>query len=228
MSTDDRLDVVVDQAVRDARDPATRRWQRVGIAALGVGLLVVAVMIGYQAVTIGVLGDQADRNAIAAQQLAEQVRALGGTPSVPPPVPGERGEPGAQGEQGRPGPAGRDGEDGVDGRSPPCLAEPAQCRGTDGTDGTPGAAGTDGTAGEPGRDGAPGRDGVDGQPGAPGRDGADGRPPAGWSWVDVDGRTQTCTRDPGSPDTAPTYTCTAPSDGPPDTTTTTPLLPIGR
>jgi hypothetical protein len=48
-----------------------------------------------------------------------------------------------------------------------------------------------------------------------GKDGTDGQPPAGWTWTDEAGRTQSCTRDADSPDTAPIYTCSA---GPPPTT----------
>ncbi|ANZ35522.1 hypothetical protein BBK82_04940 [Lentzea guizhouensis] len=100
------------------------------------------------------------------------------------------------------------------------MSEPTQCRGAPGQDGQPGADGKDGTNGTNGVDGKDGKDGVDGQPGR------DGVPPTGWSWVDGDGRTQSCARDAGSPDTAPTYTCTAASTGPPGTTTSAALPPL--
>lgn len=115
---------------------------------------------------------------------------------------GPAGEPGVQGPQGPPGPKGDRGEPG---RTPPCLAEPAGCQGQDGADGANGAPGEPGTAGPQGEPGASGPAGQDGT------DGADGQPPAGWTWTDPSpgGKTYTCTRDVDSPDSAPTYTCTA-------------------
>lgn len=153
--------------------------------------------------TITQLADRADANARDGQALAEQLRDLGVPPVVEPAKPGERGNDG------------RDGADGVDGR--------------DGTDGLPGSDGADG---EPGADGADGQSppclsesaqcrGTDGQPGA---DGAGGQPPAGWTWIDTDGRTQFCARDAGSPDSAPTYTCSA--EPPAETVPGGPPLPL--
>lgn len=58
------------------------------------------------------------------------------------------------------------------------------------------------------KDGKPGVDGADST--VPGPAGAPGQPPAGWRWVehDVLGDVEHfCGRDPGSPDSAPTYTC---------------------
>lgn len=49
-------------------------------------------------------------------------------------------------------------------------------------------------------------------------------PPASYTWVDGDGRRQTCTRN-GGPDSAPTYECTA---EPPPETMPGNRLPIGR
>lgn len=57
----------------------------------------------------------------------------------------------------------------------------------------------------PGRDGV---DGVDGEDGADGADGRDGNPAQTQTFTTADGRTFTCTRNEGSPDTAPTYACT--------------------
>lgn len=154
--------------------------------------------------------ERGDHMEASVSALAQQVRDLGGTPVVAPPgLPGADGVPGVDGRDGRDGSDGRNGVDGKNGTTPPCLSEPPQCRGANGSDGNDG---NDGTAGQTGKDGA---DGAPGQDGAPGEDGADGKPPSGWTWTDSAGRTQTCTRDPGSPDSAPTYTCTAPSDGPP-------------
>jgi len=70
-----------------------------------------------------------------------------------------------------------------------------------------------GPAGPAGQDGQDGQDGADGAPGATGPAGPAGPPPAGFTFVDNRGRTQTCTRDAGSPDDAATYTCTT-SDTP--------------
>lgn len=102
-----------------------------------------------------------------------------------------------------------------------------------GADGAPGQNGTDGQNGQNGADstvpGPMGPEGPEGPPGPaptaeqiqaavdayfaqnpapPGPQGPAGQPPAGWSWSDLLGTTHTCTRDDGSPDTAPTYTCT--------------------
>jgi hypothetical protein len=220
VTTEDRIDNVLHRAVDESRDHRAHRWIGVGVGLLAAGLLALAVIIAAGYSTIEDLGARADSNAEVAQQLAEQVRDLGGVPAVTPPVPGERGEPGPPGPV---GPAGDDGRDGVDGVTPPCLAEPGQCNGADGEPGPPGPPGP------PGADGTDGTDGVDGQPGrdgAPGQDGVDGQPPAAWTWVDDRGRTQSCTRDAGSPDAAPTYTCTAPSDGPPGSAINP--LPLGR
>lgn len=52
--------------------------------------------------------------------------------------------------------------------------------------------------------------------------GPPGPPPASWTWTDGDGRTYTCQRNAGSPDTAPTYTC--PVQATPTTTTAAGLL----
>ena len=201
---------IVERAADRAHDGPGHRlvWVFVGLSLIGVAALTVAVVL---------LAVRAEDNAVVARQLAEQVRELGAEPVVDPPVdgtPGVDGRDGVDGTDGADGAAGRDGRDGrdgvdgsdgaagragqdgadgVDGESPPCLSEPAQCRGADGTDG------------------------------ADGRDGVDGSPPASWTWTDIDGREQSCTRT-GGPDSAPTYTCTA--EPPPETVPGIPL-PIG-
>lgn len=122
--------------------------------------------------------------------LSDQVRALGAVPVVTPEqIAGPAGEAGPAGPAGPQGPAGAPGAAGAAGAS-----------------GAPGAAGA---AGAPGSPGAPGAAGAPGAPGADGADGAPGQPPAGFTFVDGRGRTQTCARDTASPDSAPTYTCTA-------------------
>lgn len=192
---------IVDRAAAGARDQRGRAlvWVFVGVALAGVALLTVAFFsyqssnetrAAEQAVQIADLGDRADTNAEDAGALAEQLRDLGVPPVVEPAKPGSDGSNGRDGADGEDG---RDGADGADGQSPPCLSEPPQCGGSDGTDG---AAGKDGT------DGKDGTNGIDGQPGTP------GPPPASWTWVDSNGRTQSCARS-GGPDTAPTYECTA-------------------
>ncbi|AXX32079.1 hypothetical protein KCV87_32125 [Actinosynnema pretiosum subsp. pretiosum] len=215
MTTEDRIGAAVRQAAEQARDDAGHRGIRLALAALLVGLAVLAGAVWSGWRSIDALRDRADANAVAAQQLAEQIRADGGTPVVQPPRPSERGTPGELGAPGPQGPAGQDGA------APPCLTEPAQCRGTTGHPGTDGAPGPAGEPGAPGPGGEPGAPGPAGEPGPPGPPGPDGRPPTSWTWVDGDGRPQSCARDPSSPDTTPAYVCTAPADGPPGSTTTT-------
>lgn len=184
-------------------------WLAVALIVLGLAAVLVA-LIGMRAEAAGrdqqqdgeiaALAQLADSNAEAAQQLATQVQELGGTPEVVVPVPGERGPRGEPGEPGPAGPAGAPGSTGS-----PGLAGPT------GPPGPPGENGQDGEPGAPGRDGAPGPSGPTGPPGpagAPGPPGSAGPPPAGWTWTDALGRTQWCTRDTTSPDTAPTYRCT--------------------
>lgn len=101
------------------------------------------------------------------------------------------------GPPGEPGATGAKGDKGDPGESPPCLAEPTQCRGP------AGAKGDKGDKGDP-------------------------APPAEeYRWTNQDGKPQSCHRDKGSPDGAPTYTCTAPPPGYAYTTTppaSSPLL----
>lgn len=124
-------------------------------------------------------------------------------------VAGPEGPAGPAGAQGPMGPAGPAGEDGADGRD-----------GVDGKDGKDGKPGPQGPAGEDGTDGTDGADGAQGEPGPvgpagvdgqDGTDGQDGEPPAAWTWTDPQppNTTYRCTRNPGSPDSRPTYTCEA-------------------
>lgn len=208
--TSDHIDrTVVQPAADDAVVPKTRRLIVVlvvlaGIQALAGGGLFWLYQNASSDLEVALRGD--------ITSLMGQVRELGGTPVVTTPgspgTPGADGTPGRDGRDGVDGEPGTDGLDGADGASPPCLAEPSQCRGADGIDGQPGK---DGEPGADGKDGAPGVNGVDGRDGVPGQD---GEPPAEWHWVDGDGREQSCARDPDSPDEAPTYTCTAPSPEP--------------
>ena len=200
---------IIDRAADDARDSRGRvlLWAFVAVGLAGVVLLGIAFFVfrsgaatrdEEQDRTIATLEIQSDANAQDAQALADQVKQLGATPVVEPSQPGERGPRGEQ------GPPGRDGAPGPQG--------PAGPQGADGAPGMLGPAGPAGEQGPEGAQGEPGPAGVDGQDGAAG---ADGQPPASWTWTDVAGRTQSCTRDAGSPDSAPTYTCSA--SPPPET-----------
>lgn len=203
MTPDQAKQTVEQTIVQPAADAAVDRRGHRQVIVLGV--LTVLLIAGGVAMFLADRSQQvaqADELKKSVTALAQQVTQLGGTPVVQP--------PGVPGPTGPPGPAGRDGANGRDGRdgiTPACVSEPPQCRGVDGDSGTAGQAGKDG------QDGAPGKDG---------RDGVNGQPPASWTWVDGEGRTQSCARDTSSPDTEPKYTCTAPSSGPPGTTTTSP------
>lgn len=183
---------------------------------LEVLVVAIVVYLAFEQITSQFEANQATEEKVAVQQqaksLAEQVAeacAKGGQAAAELGAACQQAAevqqaaaaaPGPPGELGPRGPKGDKGDPGADGQSPPCLADPPHCQGADGQDGVPGSAGVPGPAGPQGE---PGPAGVDGQDGAP------GHPPAGWTWVDGDGRQQSCTRDPGSPGSAPTYTCTA-------------------
>jgi collagen triple helix repeat protein len=203
---------MIDRPAEQARDLRGRRWLWVFVGVGLTGLLALTIAFfasrseassrdAEQDSTIAALEDQADANAQDAQALAEQVKALGAVPVVEPARPGEGGPRGEPGRDGDPGPTG-----------------PAGPTGPGGPTGPPGPAGDAGDPGPPGPQGDPGPAGTDGQPGV---DGPPGSPPASWTWIDGDGRTQSCTRDAGSPDSAPTYTCTA--SPPPETVPGFPL-----
>lgn len=176
--------------------------------------------------TIASLADRSDDNARAAQELAAQVRELGGVPRVVAPTPGERGPRGEIGETGMPGPQGEPGPSGIPGiPGQPGPAGPSGPGGANGEDGTPGADGASGEPGPAGPQGEPGPAGPQGPQGEPGVPGQNGEPPAGWTWTDALGRNQSCVRDAESPDNAPTYTCTT---QPPPETVPAPLTTTRR
>jgi hypothetical protein len=80
--------------------------------------------------------------------------------------------------------------------------------GSPGPAGSRGPTGAPGAAGQPGQPGAAGPSGPPGPAGKDGRDGTNGQPPAAYTITSpVDGLSYRCTRDAGSPDSAPTYTC---------------------
>jgi hypothetical protein len=98
---------------------------------------------------------------------------------------GVPGAPGLPGTSGTPGAAGQAGANGINGTN-----------GANGTDGLPGPSGSAGIQGDKGDKGDTGVKGDKGDTGA------QGAPPASFTFSG-----QTCTRDPGSPDNAATYTC---------------------
>lgn len=200
-------------AAVDARHTNAHRLFVGFCAALLLGL----IWAGWGVWSLSERGDalasQQQSAATIAQQLATQVRQLGATPVVQPPA-AVSGPAGAQ------GPAGQNGANGVGIPGPPGSPGLPGPTGGPGPTGVPGGAGAPGAAGSPGQDGqagAPGPAGPQGQPGAA------GSPPAGWSWQDTSGTTFQCSRNAGSSDSSPTYTCTS---QPPATTSTPPLLPI--
>jgi hypothetical protein len=218
--TDDTKTQAIEHAASVGRDRRWRRWMT-GIAvwlSLSVAGLFVAAALLYAHSQTSV--EQQSSAADAAQMLAAQVRGLGATPVVAPPTaiegpPGVQGAAGRNGANGQPGGGGQPGAQGQPGQSgatgPVGSTGPS---GSPGVGGQPGPNGNDGAAGEQGPQGIAGPQGADGQP---------GQPPAGWKWTDTEsGATFTCSRDPGSPDDAPTYTCN--SDQPPTTTTPPGLL----
>lgn len=134
--------------------------------------------------------ERADAAVESAVQLCAQVRALGGACVVDPEdLRGDPGPAGMPGPPGPPGPTGPAGDDGDDGQA-----------GSPGSAGSAGPVGPSGVTGDTGPAGAPGDAGPTGPPGN------NGAPPQSWQWMFL-GIAYTCTRDPGSPDDAPTYTC---------------------
>lgn len=97
MTDEARIEEVVQHAADRARDSQSRRGIWFAFVLLMVGILACAVALISQHAEIDELGMAADANARNAQQLAEQVRGLGGVPIVQPPTPGERGETGPAG-----------------------------------------------------------------------------------------------------------------------------------
>lgn len=213
-------------AAEHARNSMMHRWLPIGMVLIVAGIIGLALLLfltssrdtdkitalGGQ---VNTLAGQQAKAAQDAQQLAEQIRGMGGTPVVEPPqvvqpgpaglpgVAGQNGSPGLKGDQGDPGPTGPAGKTGPTGPSGP--------------------AGDNGQPGVDGNDGAPGAAGAAGQPGAkgdPGQNGTDGQPPAGWTANYSDGSTETCTRADNFDPNNPQYTCTI---SPP---TSQPTIPI--
>jgi hypothetical protein len=181
-----------------------------------LSILVVAMLaLGFLwlSMRVGISERQADALSVALTQQRDQATESGLTPVAPAPEEIRRdptivqGKPGDQGPPGPPGPSGRDGHPGPSG--PPGTPGPNGKPGQEGAAivGPSGPAGAPGSPGPAGAPGAPGKDGANGKDGQDGKNGEDGEPPASWTWVDLLGVTYTCTRNDGSPDSAPTYTC---------------------
>ena len=221
----------VEHAAAEARRPKTVRTLGALAALVVLGLGAVAWVVYAQAMTAGQLRDVGNHTADQAQALAAQVRALGATPVVSPPVAGPSGPTGAQGLPGASGDVGPAGSAGPPGPSgPPGGSGPSGPPGAPGT-GEPGPAGPQGPEGAQGLSGAqgpPGPAGADGAAGADGRPGADGQPPAGWTTTYPDGSSDVCTRVPDFNPATPQYTCTHnPPPEPTTTETTTAPAPTG-
>jgi hypothetical protein len=171
----------------------------VALVALVVFLLLIVARASNRIDTLNQADAARDRaiSALAGAVSTEQaqVRALGGTPNVPPPADIISAIPGATGPA---GPAGV----GVPGPSGPAGPSGVSVTGPSGAPGSPGVSVT-GPAGAPGSPGAAGQNGQDGRDGAPG---AAGSPPAGWSWTDPSGASYDCAPDSQTP--GPHYTCT--------------------
>jgi hypothetical protein len=171
--TDDARETIVAPAAQRARDVGGHRgiWIAGALAVLSILVLAGLMLLrsSTQQAQIDALTTSAAENHSAAQQLADQVRQLGGVPATqPPPMTGAQGPQGLQGLKGDKGDPGQPGKDGKDGQNPPCLSTPAQCQGANGIDGQPGTAGQDGANGAPGTKGDKGDKGDPGAQGPPG------------------------------------------------------------
>lgn len=104
-------EAVIGPAAADARDTRAHRWMFaaaavaiLGIVGLGAAWIAEASATSALQAQVSDLTDRGNQTAVIAQQLAGQVRSLGGTPTVQPPSPGLQGP---QGVPGAAGPAGR-------------------------------------------------------------------------------------------------------------------------
>lgn len=125
--TDDAKTEIVEHAARAGRDQRWRRWTTVKLAVAGLLFAVLAVVAIYEIATtnslgreVNILSGQQRDAAVAAQQLAGQLRTHGLTPVVTPPMPvvGPAGPTGPQG----PGPSQQQIDDSVNryfGQHPP-------------------------------------------------------------------------------------------------------------
>lgn len=95
--TDDLNRTIVTRAADAGRDARAHRWLYVGGLAVVLGIGVLAFLWLAQRQEIGQLRDSGNTTASQAQQLAQQVRSMGGTPVVTPATPGPQGPVGATG-----------------------------------------------------------------------------------------------------------------------------------
>jgi hypothetical protein len=175
------LDEEVDRAAEQSKDTGGHRriWWSFAIMLFGALLLSAmwftdhATLAGQRQQLADVGQELADQHQatntliVQANQLADQVRHLGGTPVVAPPATAPVGQAGTNGHDGQtppclftasqcvgapgqPGTNGANGTNGVDGQTPPCMSTPAQCQGADGKNGTDGKNGSDGKDGATG------------------------------------------------------------------------------
>lgn len=199
------------------------------VAGVGVSLgLAVGVLLGFLIMKLGHASDQIEAldsaglsrdRAISAlasgdSQLRSQVKALGGTPQVPPPQVIISGVAGAQGIQG-PGPSDAQVASAVaayltahpvPGASTAQIAAAvtAYLIATPPPSGPPGPGPSDQQVANAVASYLQANPPPSGPPGADGKDGANGSPPAGWSF-EVNGTPYDCVPDSGTP--APHYTC---------------------
>lgn len=139
----------------DYQDVARRRLRRYVVAIVVLGLLLIG-SIAWQLTRASDAtqeqADRADRAAVGAEQLCQQVRQLGGVCAVDPAQ--FKGDTGPAGPAGPPGPEGipgRDGDAGATGPAGPAGEQgPAGERGPQGEQGAPGESGPQGPAGEAG------------------------------------------------------------------------------
>lgn len=150
-----------------------RAWLVPTVVMLCVGIILGLVLHQVSTLSDRLDQSQADRATLhrqltvqqqASQALARQVRKLGGTPLVSPPVEVSEGPAGAVGPVGPPGPQGVPGLPGAMGP-----------RGRAGQAGVPGPTGPTGPAGEPGPRGEKGDAGPQGPAGPAGADGQPGK-----------------------------------------------------
>ncbi|MEU0465009.1 hypothetical protein ABZ215_13480 [Amycolatopsis sp. NPDC006131] len=162
--TPDRVkDTIVVPAASRARDSRMHRSLWLAFALLAAAAIGMFVRSEFLRSEVDDLAARSDQNSAVAQQLADQVRALGAVP-VAQPASGPAGATGARGPAGPAGPPGQKGDKGDAGS--------AGAQGAAGADGKDGADGTDG------KDGADGEDGVEGPAGPAGPQGPAGPPGA--------------------------------------------------
>lgn len=202
MTHDERREIIKAGAIREARDPRTRRIL-LALAVLMLVLLAVtsaAGVIGYQALNrdvetqktaTGVAVGTADTNKDAAEDLCAQVRALGKRCTTDPTSLAD-GKTAVEQVVGKQGVQGIQGVQGVQGE-PGSTASAASLRelirpivgqvfaanppadGKDGAAGATGATGATGSKGDTGPKGEKGDTGVAGRDGTNGTNGLDGR-----------------------------------------------------